>query len=227
MINGDAQCRESCLAAKAYTFNGLQKVRVWFVITEDSRNLRYSRDSRGQLPRSLMHQLFAWGQSYTGAAADPTQSYYDRHILVTMSMATIATLRRMSREQLCDILTSEGASKIAVVDVRDDDHVGGHIRSSMHVPSSTLDHKTPGLVRKLTEKEMVVFHCALSQQRGPSAALRYMRERETKMKKGELEKATDPPNIGVKDGAVQKVPSEGKEQEIYVLDKGFVGWQEK
>jgi len=58
------------------------------------------------------------------------------------------------------------------------DHIGGHILGSTHVPSATLDYKIPELVRKLQDKDTVVFHCALSQQRGPGAALRYLRERE-------------------------------------------------
>jgi len=61
--------------------------------------------------------------------------------------------------------------------VRETDHIGGHIKGSQHVPSTTLDIKIPELVRKLADKEIVVFHCALSQQRGPGAALRYIRER--------------------------------------------------
>ncbi|KAJ9635918.1 hypothetical protein H2199_008272 [Coniosporium tulheliwenetii] len=64
-------------------------------------------------------------------------------------------------------------SSLAIIDVRDSDHIGGHIRSSTHVPSSSLDFKIPELIRTLRDKETVVFHCALSQQRGPSAALRY------------------------------------------------------
>jgi len=144
----------------------------------------------------------------------------------TMSMETIATLRRMSREQLSELILSD-ASKVAVVDVRDDDHVGGHIHGSTHVPSSTLDYRIPEIVRVLADRQIVVFHCALSQQRGPTAALRYMRERENKVKKGELGSTSERPELGVKDGDVQKVLSNGKDQEIYVLDKGFVGWQEK
>jgi rhodanese-related sulfurtransferase len=62
----------------------------------------------------------------------------------------------------------------------------------------------PELVRTLADKEKVVFHCALSQQRGPSAALRYAREREQ--------------TLGVE---------ESKKQEVYVLEGGFVRWQEK
>lgn len=174
-----------------------------------------------------------------------------------MSMETVATLRRMSREQLSSLLLSPDASKVAIIDVRDDDHVGGHIKSSTHVPSSSLDHRIPEIVRTMAGKESVVFHCALSQQRGPTAALRYIRERESKMKIGKMDKETTPPAIGIRKGFIQKVASpaskeqdirgeidkvlaspesgsnqrppspQSKEQEVFVLDQGFVGWQEK
>ena len=48
-----------------------------------------------------------------------------------------------------------------------------------------------------------MFHCALSQQRGPKAALRYLREKE---------------RMGGE--------AEGKKQKVYVLEGGFVKWQE-
>lgn len=88
------------------------------------------------------------------------------------------------------------------------DYIGGHIRGSTNVPSRQLDAMMPTLVRRLKDKRVVVFHCALSQQRGPSAALQYLRERD------ELLAALGEGKIG-----------EG-EQVVYVLDKGFVGWQE-
>ncbi|KAL1975793.1 hypothetical protein VTN31DRAFT_4185 [Thermomyces dupontii] len=122
-----------------------------------------------------------------------------------MSGLTVASLPRMTRDVLSSLLLS--ASKpdtVAVIDVRDHDHVGGHIHSSTWIPSSSLDYKLPELVRTLRDKEKVVFHCALSQQRGPSAALRYARERER--------------ILGV---------DESKKQEVYVLEGGFVSWQEK
>jgi hypothetical protein len=102
---------------------------------------------------------------------------------------------------------------------------------------------------------MVVFHCALSQQRGPSAALRYIRERDrllgayarpvsTTMSIGEMMKKSAAENAenqskGDKkpEGEVEwedeeerdgkNAEQEGKkEQKVYVLDKGFVGWQD-
>ncbi len=130
-------------------------------------------------------------------------------------METVATLRRMSREQLSSLLLSPDASKVAVIDVRDDDHVGGHIKSSTHVPSSSLDHRIPEIVRTMAGKEIVVFHCALSQQRGPAAALRYMRERKSKVKNGKIDTEIAPPRIGIRDGRVQKVSTPAsKEQEL-------------
>ncbi|KAE8158356.1 Rhodanese-like domain-containing protein [Aspergillus tamarii] len=122
-----------------------------------------------------------------------------------MSSITIATLPRMSRDALSALLLSTSTpSKLAIVDVRDSDHVGGHIFSSTWVPSSSLDVRLPELIRTLKDKEKVVFHCALSQQRGPSAALRYARERERVL------------------GA-----EESQKQEVFVLEGGFVQWQEK
>lgn len=145
-----------------------------------------------------------------------------------MSMQRVPPLQRMSREQLADILLSENAHIVAVIDVRTDDHVGGHIHNSIHVPSTELDHRIPELVRKLSTLEIVVFHCALSQERGPRAARRYIEERERKMKNQSMTAASGTPNIGIVDGKVQKVSdSDAEDQKIYVLDKGFVGWQEK
>lgn len=132
-----------------------------------------------------------------------------------MSMEQMATLKRMSREHLSSLLLSPDSSKVAIIDVRDDDHVGGHISSSTHVPSSTLDHRIPEIVRTMAGKEIVVFHCALSQQRGPTAALRYMRERESKMNMGKMDKGTGTPGIGIRNGSIKRVSTPAsKEQEV-------------
>ncbi|OQD68094.1 hypothetical protein PENPOL_c003G08890 [Penicillium polonicum] len=91
-----------------------------------------------------------------------------------MSSISIATLPRMGRDVLAALLSTGEPSNLAIVDVRDSD------------------------------KKMVVFHCALSQQRGPSAALRYARERESTL------------------GA-----EENQKQQVFVLEGGFVEWQQK
>ncbi|KAF1913254.1 hypothetical protein BDU57DRAFT_522044 [Ampelomyces quisqualis] len=108
-------------------------------------------------------------------------------------------------------------SDMAVIDVRDSDHVGGHIRGSTWVPSTQLDYKTPELIRTMKDKDVVVFHCALSQQRGPSAALRYLREKERLGGLG---------GVGGGDGDTEGEAG-GKKQKVVVLRGGFTEWQEK
>ncbi|PBP24118.1 putative Cdc25 family phosphatase Ibp1 [Diplocarpon rosae] len=161
-----------------------------------------------------------------------------------MSTHSVANLPRLSSTDLSKILLSTATSNvdvatppsnIAVVDVRDDDHVGGHIKHSIHAPSNTLDHKIPELVRKLKDKETVVFHCALSQQRGPSAALRYIRERDRLLGlSANLESGSGVGQVLKKNKETEKEENpewedveEKKEQKVYVLDRGFVGWQER
>lgn len=84
----------------------------------------------------------------------------------------------------------------------------------------------PTLIRQLADKETVVFHCALSQQRGPAAALRYIRERDR------LSAASERQSVAAGETGAQEEAGEGKaegkskEQKVYVLDQGFVGWQE-
>ncbi|KAK2626389.1 hypothetical protein QTJ16_004651 [Diplocarpon rosae] len=161
-----------------------------------------------------------------------------------MSMHSVANLPRLSSTDLSKIILSTATanvdvatppSNMAIVDVRDDDHIGGHIKHSIHAPSNTLDHKIPELVRKLKDKETVVFHCALSQQRGPSAALRYIRERDRLLGLGaNLESGSGVAQVLKKNKETEKEENpewedveEMKEQKVYVLDRGFVGWQER
>ncbi|RMZ73559.1 Cdc25 family phosphatase Ibp1 [Pyrenophora seminiperda CCB06] len=156
------------------------------------------------------------------------------------SAITLATLPYISRETLATLVkppssttTSPSAQptpppSLAIIDVRDSDHIGGHIKGSTWVPSSTLSYKTPELVRTLKEKEVVVFHCALSQQRGPGAALGYLRERERLERLERLEgKEEEGGKEGESGGGAKEEDGEGKGQRVYVLKGGFTEWQEK
>ncbi len=125
-----------------------------------------------------------------------------------MSFTTISSLTQMPRETLAALLLSSPPPNLAIIDVRDSDHIGGNIKGSTWVPSNTLDFRIPELLRSLKDKDQVIFHCALSQQRGPSAALRYARER--KGLAGKL--------VG---------DAEEKPQEVCVLVGGFNMWQAK
>ncbi|KAB2580242.1 putative cdc25 family phosphatase ibp1 protein [Lasiodiplodia theobromae] len=124
------------------------------------------------------------------------------------SVAEPPTNVRSDAESAATTTTTSSPSpsaSVAVIDVRDSDFFGGHIRGCTNVPTSALDYKLPELVRQLKGTPTVVFHCALSQQRGPSAALRYLRERARLL--GD-------------DG-------DGEGQDVCVLEGGFVRWQEK
>jgi Cdc25 family phosphatase len=139
-------------------------------------------------------------------------------------MTTIASLKRLSAKSLSEKILEEvnlTDPTFAVIDVRDNgkfdtklyfrpglmcqDYIGGHIKGSQNIPAHTLEAMMPTLVRRLKDKKTVVFHCALSQQRGPSAALKYLRER---------------------DGLLRSMGGEAKEQDVYILERGFSGWQE-
>lgn len=70
------------------------------------------------------------------------------------------------------------------------------------------------------DKERIVFHCMLSQQRGPKAALAYARARAERVRKERREKGEDA-DAGV------VVDAEGKigGQQICVLEGGFDNWR--
>jgi rhodanese-related sulfurtransferase len=135
-------------------------------------------------------------------------------------------LIRISPERLSTLLlTQPSEQKVAVVDVRDSDHIGGHIKSSRHVPSGTLNYTVSELVRTLKGTEKVVFHCALSQERGPSAARKYIQERQRTLGSASVAEEA----VWEDDGEPKERDETGavKSQEVYVLDGGFVKWQQK
>jgi Cdc25 family phosphatase len=129
-----------------------------------------------------------------------------------MSSITYSDLKFISRSDLASMIRTKKPG-VTIVDVRDDDYVGGHIIGSQNVPVHTHDFKMPELVRTLRDQDMVIFHCTLSQQRGPGSALRYLRER-----KGMVDAGTVPAR---KDG--EKLE---EAQRVRVLDGGFSKWQQ-
>lgn len=134
-------------------------------------------------------------------------SCYRKHIFtLTRTLRTMAQYSYITHGDLADLVRSK-TSGLAIVDVRDDDHVGGHIKGSQWIPTSTLDWRLPELVRTLQDRSTVVFHCSLSQVRGPEAARRYGEERERLL--GTM-------NRREKEAAPQ--------QKVYVLSGGFERW---
>lgn len=108
-------------------------------------------------------------------------------------------------------------SKFQVIDVRDADYVGGHIINCKHIESRKFKDGNSLLtlsllLNNLREKnqQVVVFHCMLSQQRGPSSAMRFMRYLNEK-----LELSND-------EAEVKFIEN----MKIFILRGGFGKWQE-
>jgi len=74
-----------------------------------------------------------------------------------------------------------------VVDVRDDDYGGGNILKGQNWPSHNFSWKVDQLVEKTKDVKTVVFHCALSQIRGPKAARIYEETRNNLQADGQHE----------------------------------------
>ncbi|KAJ3487470.1 hypothetical protein NLI96_g3511 [Meripilus lineatus] len=64
-----------------------------------------------------------------------------------------------------------------IVDVRDDDYDGGNIKGAHNSPSYVFLSKVDALVEQTKDVPVIVFHCALSQVRGPKAARIYAQTR--------------------------------------------------
>ncbi|KAJ9625215.1 Cdc25 phosphatase Ibp1 [Knufia peltigerae] len=126
---------------------------------------------------------------------------------------TLSSLTYLQGKALAPLLLDPTEqAKIAVIDVRDSDHVGGNIKGSTWIPLNQLDVRIPELLRTLKDKEKVVFHCMLSQQRGPRAALMYARAKRAHSSKEQKAEQSDEE---VAQGA----------QEVCVLEGGFGQWQ--
>lgn len=130
---------------------------------------------------------------------------------------TVATLPRVHPTTLASLLLSPTSKpKVAVIDVRDSDHIGGHIKSSEWIPLTELDARIPELIRLHKDKDKIVFHCMLSQQRGPMAALKLARAMRDKDEKEGKERGKEGESM-----------SEAKEAppEVCILEGGFGMWQ--
>ncbi|KAH8604871.1 Rhodanese like domain [Trypanosoma vivax] len=88
-----------------------------------------------------------------------------------------ANYKYMDAAELVALLdNSDQCEEVAVIDCRDEDRADGWIRGSIHFPAATQNQsKHMELASTLNERGLTiaVFHCALSQVRGPRAAGRF------------------------------------------------------
>lgn len=187
-----------------------------------------------------------------------------------MSTFTAPPIRTIRPKELAALLRDPiERARTLVVDVRDDDHVGGHIRDSLHIPSRTFYERVHGLVVehdlppssakpaaaankgdelaasaqptdqriqqqavKQQKKKRIVFHCSLSQQRGPKAARVYTEARDllrprSSAATGSGTASASTPSTTTTPATMTttettKMPAGA---EVLVLEGGFVNWQ--
>ncbi|KAF8501031.1 Rhodanese-like protein [Russula emetica] len=115
------------------------------------------------------------------------------------------SVKYISRDDLSKIIKSDKrpGTDYLVVDVRDDDFIGGHIPNCRNEPSTTFSEKLDDLVRDAKDVPQVIFHGALSQSRGPTAARQY------KKRRNQLREDDDTP------------------QDVLILRGGFTDFQAK
>ncbi|PWN18553.1 hypothetical protein BCV69DRAFT_273442 [Microstroma glucosiphilum] len=130
--------------------------------------------------------------------------------------------RYMTASSLSSILKASPATSnvprknIAIVDVRDDDFEGGNIVGCINVPSTQMsDERVKELVKDLRDVPTVVFHCSLSQQRGPKAARIYSEARQAALASSQVSPMTSKQSTA---------GDEQSGQEIYVLRDGFANF---
>lgn len=74
----------------------------------------------------------------------------------------------LSRENLKNKL--ENNSNIVIIDVREDDHIGGHIKNSVHIPANKFHENIPQLLQLVKTTDEIILHCQESIKRSPRCA---------------------------------------------------------
>lgn len=92
---------------------------------------------------------------------------------------SISDLKFIKPPTLYSWLTKNASphGSLAIIDVRESDYVGGHIKGSWHYPAGDFYTSLPEIYHKIYIDKIhdVVFHCMLSQARGPSSTLKFLR----------------------------------------------------
>lgn len=116
---------------------------------------------------------------------------------------------------------TQNPESVAIVDVRDADHFGGHITGSQNYPSSRLADKLPQIIEDTKNKDKIVFHCSLSQQRGPKAGRMFDEARKLVGENG-----SKPEIYILEGGKTSPAPLTGSQHFVvaHAYMKGFVNW---
>lgn len=82
---------------------------------------------------------------------------------------------RIVPTQLADMLRFKSETRPLIIDVRGSEYKDGHIASAANHPEPDFhdDAQVDALVEKYKNEETIVFHCQMSQVRGPFCAKRF------------------------------------------------------
>ncbi|ONK71870.1 uncharacterized protein A4U43_C04F13230 [Asparagus officinalis] len=98
------------------------------------------------------------------------------------------------------LISINRSTRVAIVDVRDDERsYDAHIAGSHHFASDSFSKRMPELLEAVKGKDTLVFHCALSQVRGPTCARTFA-------------------------NYLSEIKGDAGINKIMVLDHGFNGW---
>ncbi|GMF11602.1 unnamed protein product [Phytophthora lilii] len=117
--------------------------------------------------------------------------------------------RYIQPSALAEILRDPNLSskRPIIIDVRDTDYAGGHIRSAINIPEENFmdDDDVDALVEKYKDEDAIVFHCMMSQVRGPSCAKRFKARMEIV-----LEEAKHKPRVLILHGGYERFGQVGR-----------------
>lgn len=115
---------------------------------------------------------------------------------------------RIVPTQLADTLRHKSERHPLIIDVRDDNYKDGHIASAVNHPEPNFhdDAHVDALVEKYKNEETIVFHCQMSQVRGPFCAKRFASRLEVLLANAEKK-----PNVQVLTGGYKDFSEQFKD----------------
>jgi rhodanese-related sulfurtransferase len=93
----------------------------------------------------------------------PASNWWEAYPTVKSSPALI------SPEEIAELLRANDGN-LAVIDVRRNDHAGGHVRGSTQCPAQSFYDDLPTFLERYRNTEKVAFYCSSSAGRGPRCA---------------------------------------------------------
>ncbi|KAF9436255.1 hypothetical protein BGZ76_004483 [Entomortierella beljakovae] len=119
---------------------------------------------------------------------------------MTKNTSTPAIVESDTVEQLFKDKTKISGKDYLVIDVRGEDHNGGHVAGSLNFPLDKLPERLPELIKEHSNVPQLYFYCGQSQKRGPQGASIWA------------------------EGQSEELAAK---QQVNVLKGGFVEWQRK